>query len=131
MEITVANKHVVVEPVSIECLAERLEGVAILANERDARYAQLSAEREKAISAAMAAAEKAINAALAASEKAVAVAERNAEKWRDNANEWRQAMNDKDRNFVTKAVLWGYLSGVVGIMVAILGLLIKLFGGGR
>jgi hypothetical protein len=41
--------------------------------------------------------DKAINIALAAAKEAVGVAEKNAEKWRDQANEWRNAMNDKDR----------------------------------
>lgn len=45
--------------------------------------------------------EKAVNAALAASEKAVSVAETNAEKWRDNANEWRGAMTDREARFVS------------------------------
>lgn len=56
---------------------------------------------EKAVNAALAAQEKAVNAALAASEKAVSVAETNAEKWRDNANEWRGAMSDREARFVT------------------------------
>ena len=47
--------------------------------------------------------DKAINIALAAAKEAVGVAEKNAEKWRDNANEWRAAMNDKDKMFVQKA----------------------------
>lgn len=59
------------------------------------------AASEKAVNAALAAQEKAVNAALAASEKAVSVAETNAEKWRDNANEWRGAMTDRESKFVT------------------------------
>lgn len=54
------------------------------------------------------------------SKKAVDVAERNAERWRDNANEWRAAMNDKDRNFVTKNALWGYFLGVIGLMLSLM-----------
>lgn len=83
-----------------------LETLKELMDERDKRYAQVSEAKEKAVSAA-----------LAASEKAVNVAEINSEKWRDNANEWRSAMSDKDRNFVTKNVLWGYFVGVVGLTV--------------
>ena len=56
--------------------------------------------QEKAVAAALAAAEKAVNAALAAQEKAVALAERNAEKWRESANEWRDAMDDRETRFV-------------------------------
>lgn len=47
--------------------------------------------------------DKAINIALAAAKEAVTVAEKNAEKWRDNANEWRGAMMDREKNFATKA----------------------------
>jgi len=46
--------------------------------------------------------DKAINIALAAAKEAVAVAETNAEKWRSNANEWRGAMSDREKTFVTK-----------------------------
>jgi len=59
------------------------------------------AASEKAVNAALAAQEKAVTAALAASEKAVSVAETNAEKWRDNANEWRGAMTDREAKFIT------------------------------
>jgi len=34
-------------------------------------------------------------------------------------------MTDKDRNFVTKATLWGYLLGLVGLIIAIMELLQK------
>jgi len=86
---------------------------------------RLLIEVDKRNAQQFAAQEKAVGAALAAAEKAVAVAERNAEKWRDNANEWRGAMTDKDRNFVTKATLWGYLLGLVGLIIAIMELLQK------
>lgn len=46
--------------------------------------------------------DKALSAALATAKEAVAVAEKNAEKWRDNANEWRGAMNDKDKNLMQR-----------------------------
>ena len=83
-----------------------------LMDERDVRYAQVSEAKEKAVAAA-----------LAAAQKAVEVAERNAEKWRDNANEWRQAMDDKDRNFVTKNTLWGYFLGAFGLIIAVIAVL--------
>src|SRR5579859_5205347 len=44
-------------------------------------------------------ADKAVQAALMAAEKAVNKAEINAANWRDNANEWRAAMSDRERNF--------------------------------
>jgi hypothetical protein len=95
-----------------------LDVLKAIMDERDERYRQLAEAKEKAIVAAMVAAEKAINAALAAAEKAVNVAETNAEKWRNASNEWRAAMTDKDRNFVTKGALWGYFVGIISIAVA-------------
>lgn len=47
--------------------------------------------------------DKAINIALAAAKEAVGVAEKNAEKWRDQANEWRGAMTDREKNFMPRA----------------------------
>jgi hypothetical protein len=52
------------------------------------------AERDKAVSAALLAQGKAVSAALDSSDKAITKAEANAEKWRENANEWRVAMSD-------------------------------------
>lgn len=46
--------------------------------------------------------EKAVHAALAAAEKAVDRAEINAEKWRQNANEWRAAMDDREVKFMPR-----------------------------
>lgn len=45
----------------------------------------------------------AISAALAAAQLAVDTAEKNAEKWRDSANEWRGAMDDREVRFVNRA----------------------------
>lgn len=56
--------------------------------------------------------DKAVNIALAAAKEAVGVAELNAEKWRDNANEWRGAMNDREKTFITKAEFESYKSAV-------------------
>ena len=52
--------------------------------------------------------DKAINIALAAAKEAVGVAEKNAEKWRDSANEWRGAMNDREKMFMGKAEFDAY-----------------------
>lgn len=56
---------------------------------------------DKAVQAALAAAEKAVGAALAAAQRAVEAAEANAKAWREGANEWRGAMNDRERSFAT------------------------------
>jgi hypothetical protein len=62
----------------------------------------LFTEREKAVEKALQAQEKAVNAALEASDKAITKAEANAEKWRENANEWRGAMSDRDRELPSR-----------------------------
>lgn len=46
--------------------------------------------------------DKAIFAALAAQERAVKLAEENAALWRANANEWRGAMGDREKNFAPR-----------------------------
>ncbi len=84
-----------------------LETLKTLMDERDRRYGEVSEAKERAISAAMAAAEKAI-----------LVAENNAEKWRMNANEWRAAMNDRERNFLSKGM--GYVVGALSAIGLIL-----------
>ncbi len=76
-------------------------------DERDRRYGEVSEAKERAITAAMAAAEKAIG-----------IAEANAEKWRTNANEWRAAMNDRERNFLSKGM--GYVVGALSAIALVL-----------
>ena len=46
--------------------------------------------------------EKQVNYALAAAKEAVTLAEKNSEKWRSNANEWRSAMDDREVTFLHK-----------------------------
>ena len=74
----------------------------IILNERDRRYTERSSQQDKAVVDALAAAEKAVNAALVAADKAVEKEQANAEKWRNSANEWRQAMNDRETRFLGK-----------------------------
>jgi hypothetical protein len=52
---------------------------------------------KEAVVAALAAAEKAVSAALTSADKAVAVSEVAAKEWRAASNEWRGAMDDRDR----------------------------------
>lgn len=54
------------------------------------------------VQAGMVAQDKAVSAALAANDRAVEKAEANAEKWRENANEWRGAMSDRERNLMPR-----------------------------
>lgn len=69
-------------------------------SEKDKYYERVFTEKDKAL-----------NAALSTAKEAVAVAERNAEKWRDNANEWRGAMNDKDKNLMQKSEFYTFKDG--------------------
>lgn len=46
--------------------------------------------------------EKAISKAEATSEKAIDKAEANSERWRASSNEWRGAMNDREKNFLSQ-----------------------------
>ena len=64
--------------------------------------------------------DKAITAALAAAKEAVSIAEKNAEKWRDQANEWRGAMSDREKNFVTRREVWLAVIALVGFVLSIL-----------
>lgn len=70
-------------------LKEYIEKIFV---EKDKYYERLFEEKDKAL-----------NAALSTAKEAVAVAEKNAEKWRDNANEWRGAMTDKDKNLMQRS----------------------------
>ena len=90
-----------------------LDTLKILMDERDRRYGEISAAKEKAV-----------EAALAAASKAVEVAEQNAEKWRMNANEWRAAMTDRERNFLSKGM--GYVVGALSAIALILTIASKL-----
>ena len=116
--------------------------IAVL-DANDQRYQERFAAQEKAVREALAAQEKAVNAALAASEKAVLVAENNAEKWRANANEWRAAMNDREKGFTSSSefaalkervdkhegsgygmrAMWGWITGAIMALLAVVGML--------
>lgn len=65
--------------------------------------ADLRTSDQTAVSAALAAAEKAVDKALTAAEKAVDKAEDNNQLWRSASNEWRQAMDDREKNFVSNS----------------------------
>jgi len=80
--------------------------------EQDRRYEQVAI-----------ASEKALQAALQAVKESTVENKINADKWREHQNEWRQAMTDKDRSFVTKTTLWGYLIGAIGMVLALVQIL--------
>jgi len=113
--------------------------LAAIIEANDKRYEDRFAASKDAILSALNAQEKAVNAALAASEKAVLVAETNAEKWRDNANEWRGAMTDRESKFAMRLELdalkeridkqeggskgmrdvWGWIAAAIAAAIAI------------
>lgn len=70
--------------------------------EADRRHEQAVAALDRLLNQRMDLSDMAVAAALAAAEKAVSTAEVNAQRWREQANEWRTAMNDRERNFAGK-----------------------------
>jgi hypothetical protein len=81
-------------------------------DERDRLYDTRFAASKTAVDAALAAQEKATNAAFLASEKAITKADVNAEKWRENANEWRASMLDREIKFASKAEMEAELKAI-------------------
>jgi len=71
-------------------------------NAAELRNEQRFTAQQQAIKDALISQKEAVAAALVAAEKAVLVAENNAEKWRASANEWRGAMNDRERNLMPR-----------------------------
>jgi len=96
------------ESVSIkEYFDAKVSHLEEISNERDRRYEQRFQAQEQAIS----------------------VAEAAAERWRLNANEWRSAMTDRERNFFSRGM--GYVVGAVsifGTIVAIAMAIVTLAG---
>lgn len=60
----------------------------------------LMEKQNKAVDAALVAADKAVTAALAAADKATEKASADNQRWRENSNEWRDSMNDREAKFV-------------------------------
>jgi hypothetical protein len=79
--------------------AKEAVATAFVASEK--ATAQAFASSEKAIRDALAAVEKSTAAAFVAAEKAVALAEANAERWRQDAQEWRARMTTREKDFST------------------------------
>lgn len=129
---------------TVDMLKEHVIAMIML---NDKRYEERFVGQVQAVKDALAAQEKAVNAALVAAEKAVNVAETNAQEWRKGANEWRQAMTDREIKFVGTSEFsllkerldrsegkgtglhagWGYLIGAIGVVAA----LIAIFTGVR
>jgi hypothetical protein len=77
-------------------------------------------DQEKAVQAALLAADKGVSAALASAEKAVDKAEAGSEKWRASANEWRAAMNDRERDFLSRKEFYSIVVTAVAVVSLIL-----------
>ena len=75
-------------------------------------------ESEKAVKAALQSASKAVDAALVSAEKAVDKAETSAERWRNSANEWRGAMSDRERDFLTRREFYAITATAVAVISA-------------
>lgn len=80
---------------------------------------QRFAAQEIAVDKALAAAKEAVVAALAASEKAVDKAEVSAERWRNSANEWRGAMSDRERDFLSRKEFYSIVATAVAVITLI------------
>ena len=59
-----------------------------------------------------------------AQEKAVQVAQENTKAWQANSNEWRKAMDDRERNFMSKAM--GYVIGGLSTLTLVMALFDRL-----
>jgi hypothetical protein len=59
---------------------------------------------------------KAVEAALAAAKEAVAIAEQNSQRWRTNANEWRGAMSDRERDFLTRKEFYAIVATAAAVI---------------
>ncbi len=81
----------------------RLAAIEAMLAERDLRYGERFDAQEKANDKALEAATKATDAALAAVEKATTIQAATTKEWQSSANEWRQAMNDREAKFMPRA----------------------------
>jgi hypothetical protein len=68
----------------------------------DKRYEQRFAAQQEAMKSALAAQQEAVKSALSAAALATDKAEQNLQQWRIASNEWREAMNDRERKFMDK-----------------------------
>jgi hypothetical protein len=98
-------KDVMVAGWTVETLKIHME---TLMKEQDRRYEQVAL-----------ASDKTLQAALLAVKEATTETKQNAAVWHAHQNEWRQAMSDKDRAFITKAAMWGYMVGAAGVILAL------------
>lgn len=115
---------------SLRELDQRLNAIAVLADERDRRYEDRFVGAQRAVDAALAAQGRLVDAAFAASSQAIAKAERAQELRDEKANEFRQTLDDQNRTFITrfaseaaivavKAEVMAEIRGIQGIVTAL------------
>lgn len=63
---------------------------------------------------------EATRTALASAEKAVDKAETQGEKWRENANEWRSAMSDREKNFLSRKEFYTMIVTAIAVLTLLL-----------
>ena len=80
-------------------------------------------EQEKAVGAALVASDKGVSAALAWAEKAVEKAEADRKAWQAASNEWRGALSDRERNFLSRKEFYSIIGAITGLLI-----IIKAFG---
>ncbi len=85
-----------------ELFKSKYEALAKIMDERDKLYTERAVSSKNNIDVALKAAEILNNTIFAAGEKAIAKSDINSDKWRENANEWRGAMMDREAKFASR-----------------------------
>jgi hypothetical protein len=80
-------------------------------------------DQDAAVKSALAASDKQNASTAASAEKAVDKAEGQSEKWRDNANEWRGAMSDRERDFLSRKEFYAIVGTAVAVIILAITLL--------
>lgn len=87
--------------------------VDTMMRDRAEHFAALMYEADRRTSANLLALEKSIAIALASADKAGAIYEAHSKQWRDDANEWRGAMSDRERTFVQREMYDAGIGSVI------------------
>jgi len=86
-----------------DLLLADMETLRATIDERDKLYTERDNTRRTAVETAVTAVKEQTKASFDASEKAIIKSDVNSEKWRENANEWRAAMMDRESKFAPRA----------------------------
>ncbi len=89
-------------PLDMHGRVELRDFILRILDERDKRYSQLADEREKRYEQRHEADQEAVSAALQAAKEAVTVAAEQTKLWQSASNEWRGAMQDRERMFLPR-----------------------------